>query len=123
AGGQVAWPGKQYGHGFEGYWQWIVEVFDGNRGLVTSFAPVFEGRLRLRRNDRCSCGSGKKYKRCHIHLVDRIHREVAPVVLRTLFRNQRSMRIVDGAEPRTPDSASKAKVGEGTNQAGAVNHK
>jgi SEC-C motif-containing protein len=90
AGGQVAWPGEQYGHGPDGYWEWILEEFGGSAELVVPFSPEFEGSFRLGRNDTCRCGSGKKYKRCHIVAIERIRREIAPSLLRALFISHRT---------------------------------
>jgi hypothetical protein len=33
--------------------------------LATNAKPVVYGAQKLGRNDPCSCGSGKKYKKCH----------------------------------------------------------
>lgn len=42
--------------------QTIDHVIDGTGGVAASLGPIFERGIR--RNDRCLCGSGKKYKHC-----------------------------------------------------------
>jgi hypothetical protein len=85
AGGQVAWPGGQYGHYGDGYKEWVVEEFGGDPGAVTPFVPVLVGGVKIGRNDPCPCGIGRKFKRCHEGLIDRIRREVSHTRLRSLF--------------------------------------
>jgi hypothetical protein len=47
-GGRVEWPGKDRSHGLQG----IREAIQDAGGIG--------------RNDPCPCGSGKKFKRCHL---------------------------------------------------------
>ena len=56
-----------------------AEYSHGDQGLreyLTDIANV--ARQGLRRNDPCACGSGRKYKRCHLGEVDRFKRAWAP---------------------------------------------
>ena len=46
----------EYSHGDKGEWEHLTEI--------SNFA-----KLRLGRNDLCPCGSGKKYKQCHLDEV------------------------------------------------------
>ena len=47
----------EYAHGEEGFRQYITEIADISN-------------LAAGRNDRCPCGSGRKYKNCHLNEVD-----------------------------------------------------
>ena len=52
----------EYSHGEEGQIEYIKEIFD----IYT---------LDLGRNDLCPCGSGKKYKKCHLNEVEYMKRQ------------------------------------------------
>ena len=48
------------------------EYSHGDQGLQEYFSDVADiASQRLGRNDPCACGSGRKYKRCHLGDVDR----------------------------------------------------
>lgn len=50
--------------------------------------------MKLGRNDICWCGSGKKYKKCHCHIDDRIkefHRKGAIVPTRNLIKTEKQI--------------------------------
>ena len=52
----------------EGVAQLVAHVRSGanaERQLVRETKPFVHGATKLGRNDPCSCGSGKKYKKCH----------------------------------------------------------
>jgi hypothetical protein len=85
AGGQAEWPGDQYAHGAPGYKEWIIEEFGGDAVVAARFTPVFNGTLRVGRNDRCLCEGGIKFKRCHAPVVERVRRGIEPSLLRDLF--------------------------------------
>lgn len=85
ASGQVAWPGGQYGHGAAGYKEWIVEEFGGSAETVAAFLPMMEGAMEVGRNDRCPCGSGLKFKRCHGPTLDRVRRQISFAMVKSLF--------------------------------------
>lgn len=52
-----------------------AEYSHGERGLREYLADVARIATRgLGRNDPCACGSGRKYKRCHLVEVDRLRR-------------------------------------------------
>ncbi len=53
----------EYNHGNEGGLEYMTEV-----GIMSDIRPG--------RNDRCPCGSGRKYKRCHLDEVDELNRMV-----------------------------------------------
>jgi hypothetical protein len=82
------WPGGEYDHGYKGYLEWIKEILDGDERLLALLGPVIGNQSRITRNDRCPCGGKRKYKRCHLAIVDRIRKEVALTILQALFRNR-----------------------------------
>ena len=84
AGGQVGWPGPQYGHRIDGYEQWITEEFNDQQALRI-FIPILKAHLKIGRNDKCPCGSGRKFKKCHNEKVEQIRRGVAASILERVF--------------------------------------
>lgn len=52
----------EYSHGDEGIWEHLTEI--------SNFA-----KLNLGRNSLCPCGSGKKYKQCHLGEVESFKRK------------------------------------------------
>lgn len=87
AGGQVVWPGPQYGHRIDGYEQWITEEF-GNVQALRAFIPILNANLKVGRNERCPCGSDRKFKRCHNEMLEHIRREVGPSMLQRVFSDK-----------------------------------
>lgn len=79
------WPGSEYDHGYKGYQEWLEEMFDGDKRLVSLLGPVLGNQTRISRNDPCPCDSGRKYKKCHLFIVDQIRRQVDMRVLQALF--------------------------------------
>jgi hypothetical protein len=84
AGGQVEWPGPQYGHRLDGYEQWITEEF-GDEGALSIFIPILKSHRKIGRNERCPCGSGRKFKKCHNEKVEQIRRAVEASILERVF--------------------------------------
>lgn len=87
ATGRKDWPGPQYGHRLDGYEQWIAEEFD-NEGALRAFVPVLNANLKIGRNDRCPCESGRKFKRCHAEILENIRRNVSVTVLSRVFTDK-----------------------------------
>lgn len=88
ATGHKVWPGGQRSHGDKGYCEYIVDFFGGDQSLVTALAPALANVPDLGRNSRCPCGSGRKYKHCHLHDVETVRGRIAePLRLRRLFRD------------------------------------
>jgi hypothetical protein len=58
---QSGWPGGSWDHGVYGYWGFLVEQLGGGTAVDNFIA----GRTVERKGD-CPCGSGRKYKRCHL---------------------------------------------------------
>jgi hypothetical protein len=69
-------PHPAYDHGWMGYREFIEEEFGQEAGVARSLFPAIIKRQSVGRNDLCPCGSGVKYKRCHLWLVDRIQKRV-----------------------------------------------
>jgi hypothetical protein len=86
AEGKGTWPGKQRGHGSNGYIEFVQELLDGDQQLLTVLAPIFANVSDIGRNRQCPCGSGLKYKKCHLTTVEEISRRVGWVTLRGVFR-------------------------------------
>lgn len=85
ATGKTVWPGGQYTHRIEGWEQWIAEEFVDQQALK-AFIPMLNANLKVGRNERCLCNSGRKFKRCHTPVIEHIRREVAHSILQLVFR-------------------------------------
>lgn len=68
-----SWPGPSWDHGVFGYWDFIVEQIGG-----VEAANRFLSGLSLARNDKCPCGSERRYKRCHLPKFETLARRVGP---------------------------------------------
>ncbi|SRR5579875_500140 len=86
-GGQK-WPGKQRSHGDRGYIEFIPECLGGNERLLDALGPTLANRSGIQRNSPCPCGSGKKYKRCHLDVVQEIGQKIGWTRLYALFARQ-----------------------------------
>jgi hypothetical protein len=64
------WPGPEWGHGGKGV-QELMECEFGttDTATITRLADLARGRSSLSRNAECPCGSGRKYKHCHLKTV------------------------------------------------------
>ncbi len=87
AEGSGIWPGPQRSHGSKGYIEFVLEFMNGDQALLMTLAPVLSNIITVGRNSVCPCGSGQKYKRCHLHLVETIARRLGPVTTRNVFRH------------------------------------
>lgn len=76
------WPGGERGHGLLGYKEYVSELLDEDEDLLSALRPILAGAYRAGRNEACPCGSGTKYKKCCLPLVEGIERRVGPPVLR-----------------------------------------
>jgi hypothetical protein len=83
------WPGPERGHGTAGYMEFVGEILNGDDTLVQAIAPVLGGQ-NIGRNTPCPCGSGVKYKRCHLEIVTRIEGTVGLDRLRDVFKDRLS---------------------------------
>jgi hypothetical protein len=85
--GRTTWPGEARSHGVAGYVEFVQEILDGNEDLLLALVPIFISSSAVGRNDVCPCGSGKKFKKCHLNTVESIGRRVGWSMLRKVFRN------------------------------------
>ena len=83
--GKGRWPGRQRGHGDTGYVEFVLELLGGEQRLLDALAPTLANRSGVQRNSPCPCGSGMKYKRCHLRAVEEISRKVGLVKLYAIF--------------------------------------
>ena len=63
-------------HGLEAARHYLWDEYShGDQGVREYLSDVADvARLRLGRNDPCACGSGRKFKRCHLEQVERFKR-------------------------------------------------
>jgi hypothetical protein len=87
ATGDNAWPGPARGHGDAGYIEFAKEQLEVDTGELMALAPTLAHLPATGRNSQCGCGSGRKYKICHLHAVETLERRVGVVRLRSIFRN------------------------------------
>lgn len=79
-------PGPQWAHGYAGYIEYVQEHLRDHR-LFVALVPVFTNDLNPGRNDVCPCGSGRKFKHCHLDTVETIRLEVGSERLQAAFRD------------------------------------
>lgn len=99
AGGKDTWPGEQRPHGDAGYIQFVQEIFGDDPQALVAFLPTFVQRKAPGRNSSCPCGSGQKYKRCHLERVEEVKRRVGIIQLRAVFLRKLSNSSV---HPKVP---------------------
>ncbi len=85
ADGKGIWPGGQRSHGGYGYLEFIQEALGGDQRLLRVFASLLLKKVHVQRNEQCPCGSGRKYKRCHLDRVEDIRRRVGEDILREII--------------------------------------
>lgn len=83
-GGQ-RWPGKQRSHGDLGYIEFVQELLGGSTQLLDALGPTLANSSSVQRNSSCPCGSVKKYKRCHLGVVQEIGQKVGWTNLYAIF--------------------------------------
>jgi SEC-C motif len=83
--GKGQWPGRQRSHGDAGYVEFVLELLGGDQRLLAALAATLANRSGVQRNSPCPCGSGIKYKRCHLRAVEEISRRVGLVRLYAIF--------------------------------------
>ncbi len=88
--------------------RWLQKLFSSRP------APAGVDREALRRNDPCWCGSGKKYKKCHL-AKDSAERIEAAFAARTAAQRKGGDGLTRGAakpKARQPEEASQWKGGK-----------
>jgi len=84
------WPGPSYGHGTEGYLEFIREQLGNDASLGDILIPLITMKTEVSPNDVCPCGTGKKFKKCHRHLIERIQGQIGVGRVRRVFGISRS---------------------------------
>jgi hypothetical protein len=83
------WPGGEREHYAQGYVEYVLELLDGDKDLLSALAPALAGTTRVGRNDLCPCRrEGKKYKKCCLRRVEAIKERVGGAVLALALREQ-----------------------------------
>jgi hypothetical protein len=83
------WPGEQYKHRAAGYEEFMLSALGGRAEYLRIFFPVILGQEHLGRNSPCLCGSGKKYKRCHVQAIEEIRVRMGRNTLDFLYKRPR----------------------------------
>lgn len=79
------WPGPSYSHGRDGYLEFIQEQLGSDAALTEALLAVITMETRIGPNDICTCGSGKKFKKCHLEVVERIQGRIGVGRVRRLL--------------------------------------
>jgi hypothetical protein len=66
------WPGGEWGHGVSGYLELLAEKMVGEENSNPTLLPLILGIRSVGRNDKCPCGSNRKYKKCHLQRVEKL---------------------------------------------------
>jgi SEC-C motif len=72
----AGWPGSEYAHTAEAYFQYFLEDWGLSEEALVRLGPGFIGRIGSK--DRCPCGSGAQYRRCHQPQIDRFRGRAVP---------------------------------------------
>lgn len=70
------WPGPSYSHGRDGYLEFIREQLGSDAALTEALIAVITMETRIGPNNMCTCGSGKKFKKCHREVVEKIQGKI-----------------------------------------------
>jgi hypothetical protein len=70
------WPGPSYRHGRDGYLEFIREQLGSDAALTETLIGLITMEIRIGPNDICTCGSGKKFKKCHREVVEKIQGKI-----------------------------------------------
>ena len=64
---------NEYPHGYEGLRVFYAELFNDNNisAWLDYLKKAFDGN-KMRRNDKCYCLSGRKYKLCHLKVEEKL---------------------------------------------------
>lgn len=71
------WPGPAYGHGEQGYRQFIQEELQNDPALADALSPLILRKIVVGRNEDCPCGSKQKFKKCHLRIVEEMQWRIA----------------------------------------------
>lgn len=64
---------QEYSHGTRGIKEFYESLFKTQDTVMwAQIVSSALGRIKSQRNDKCYCGSGLKYKKCHAHIEDKI---------------------------------------------------
>ncbi len=86
ASGRNVFPGSQRSHGDAGYIEYIQEMLRANDDILSLLVPLLiNGGEYIGRNDLCLCGSGRKYKHCHLHSIRDLMYSMDTVFLRNVL--------------------------------------
>lgn len=82
------WKNGQYDHRAKGILTYYAEAFSiTDRGLLELILGQLASNQRCGRNDPCICGSGKKAKKCHLDVFDRLRTAGCPALFKEDFEN------------------------------------
>jgi len=82
------WKNGQYDHGAKGVLSYYAENFGlTNKRLLESILDCLAKNQKLGRNDACLCGSGKKAKKCHLEVFDKLRSDGCPELFTEDLKN------------------------------------
>ena len=81
-----SWPGPQRPHGVKGYLEYLKVQFETDERGVAALLAVLADKTVIGRNGPCPCGSGRKFKGCHLRPLDRVQALVSPEMLTQVTR-------------------------------------
>ncbi len=79
------WPGPAYGHEREGYIEFIREQLGDQIAHLDKLLPLITLCSRVGPNDTCPCGSGIKFKKCHLRLIEKIQAQIGVTTIWAQF--------------------------------------
>lgn len=70
------WPYGDYTHYEEGLFNYYRQRLKVDKKHVVLAIEIMVGIKKIERNQICFCGSGRKYKKCHLTVLEDFHRKV-----------------------------------------------
>ena len=79
------YPEGEYSHGNEGIWEYFETSMNqkDRKKIISELEEIVNNRWPGR-NDLCSCGSGKKFKKCHMNIWSEVLKPGKPYLIQQL---------------------------------------
>jgi hypothetical protein len=72
-----SWPGGERPHGRNSATiDLVLDLINRDSQLLDALMPTFANRSTVGRNSSCPCGNAKKFKRCHLGIVEHVSRRI-----------------------------------------------
>lgn len=80
------WPYGDYSHFTMGLFEYYEQKLKVDKEHIIDAMNILVDNKRLERNSICFCGSERKYKKCHLVILEDVHRKVDKFYLKRDFK-------------------------------------